>query len=257
MPLLSVEDLRVTYETNKGPIDAVKGLSFDIEPGETVGLVGESGCGKSTLSKALLRLIPSSGGRIVFDGDDVTHLSQSAMLPYRPRMQMIFQASAAAFNPRQTIRRMLDGMLRVTHVPKAERASRLLEAMDSVRLPTSALDRYPHEFSGGQKQRVSIARALILRPEFVICDEPVSALDLSIQSQILNLLADLQASHNLSYLFVSHDLGVVRYISDRVIVMRAGEIVETGDHKKLWVQPQHPYTKELLDAAPGRRDRTA
>jgi peptide/nickel transport system ATP-binding protein len=255
MPLLSVEDLRVTYETARGTVAAVDGVTFGIEPGETVGLVGESGCGKSTLSKAILRLVPTSGGRIVFDGTDITHLRPAAMRPFRSRIQMVFQASAAAFNPRQTVRSVLDGMLRINGVPKPERAARIVEAMESVRLPANALDRYPHEFSGGQRQRISIARALILRPEFVICDEPVSALDLSIQSQILNLLADLQRSHNLSYLFVSHDLGVVRYIADRVIVMNAGRIVETGDHESLWRNPRDPYTRKLLAAAPGHRQR--
>ena len=227
MALLDVQDLRVTYDTARGPVTAVDGVSFAIEPGETVGLVGESGCGKSTLSKAILRLVPATSGRIVFDGPDITHLRPRAMRPFRRRMQLVFQASAAAFNPRQTVRSVLDGMLRLNGVARAERAERVAEAMESVRLPVSALDRYPHEFSGGRRQRISIARALILRPEFVICDEPVSALDLSIQSQILNLLADLQRSHNLSYLFVSHDLGVVRYIADRVIVMNAGRFCQS------------------------------
>ncbi len=255
MALLEIDDLRVTYDTARGPVTAVDGVSLAIAPGETVGLVGESGCGKSTLSKAILRLVPTTGGRIVFDGTDITHLGASAMRPFRSRIQMVFQASAAAFNPRQTVRTLLDGMLRINGVPKAERAIRVAEAMESVRLPVSALDRYPHEFSGGQRQRISIARALILKPRFVICDEPVSALDLSIQSQILNLLADLQRSHNLSYLFVSHDLGVVRYIADRVVVMKAGRFVEEGDHLSLWQNPRDPYTRQLLAAAPGHRRR--
>lgn len=253
MPLLEVEDLKVEYETSRGRITAVDGVSFAIEPGETVGLVGESGCGKSTLSRALLKLVPSSAGRIVFDGADITGFGNRAMRPYRRRMQMVFQASAAAFNPRHSVRTILDGMLAVNGVARAERKVRVVEAMESVRLPASSLDRYPHEFSGGQRQRISIARALILRPDFVICDEPVSALDVSIQSQILNLLADLQRSHNLSYLFVSHDLGVVRYIADRVMVMNAGRIIETGDHRTIWASPSHEYTRKLLSAVPGRR----
>ncbi len=255
MPLLEIDDLRVTYDTARGPVTAVDGVSLAIEPGETVGLVGESGCGKSTLSKAILRLVPTTSGRILFDGTDITHLGPAAMRPFRSHLQMVFQASAAAFNPRQTVRTVLDGMLKLNGVPRAERVVRINEAIESVRLPATSLDRYPHEFSGGQRQRISIARALILRPRFVICDEPVSALDLSIQSQILNLLADLQRSHNLSYLFVSHDLGVVRYIADRVVVMKAGRFVEAGDHVSLWESPRDPYTRQLLAAAPGRRRR--
>ncbi len=253
MALLSVEKLSVVYHRQGRDFTAVNQVSFAMEAGETLGLVGESGCGKSTLSKALLRLVPVTSGHIVFDGTDIAQLGRGAMRPFRQRMQIVFQASAAAFNPRHTVGAMLMGMLAVNGVARAERQRRITQVLDAVRLPKDSVDRYPHEFSGGQRQRISIARALILRPQFVICDEPVSALDLSIQSQILNLLADLQKEFGLSILFISHDLGVVRYIADRVMVMNGGEIIERGDHRSLWEAPEHPYTRRLLAAAPGRR----
>jgi len=230
---------------------AVDGVSFDLERGETVGLVGESGCGKSTLGKTILRLVPSSEGGITLDGADITHLGDKAMAPHRRKVQMIFQDPFGSLNPRQTIRTVLDTALKVHKLgDRAERERQMREIVTRVGLPADALDRYPHEFSGGQRQRIGIARALILRPALIVCDEPVSALDVSIQAQILNLLVDLKRDLGLSYLFISHDLSVVRYFADRVLVMYLGRIVESAGHATLWRDPRHPYTKALLAAVP-------
>jgi peptide/nickel transport system ATP-binding protein len=245
--LLDARDVRVDY----GGVRAVDGVSFEIRAGETVGLVGESGCGKSSLSRALTRLVEPTGGRIVFDGDDVTHRGRRALRPYRRRVQMIFQDPYGSLNPRHTVERTLGHALAIHGVSnRRERHDRIRRIVDAVGLPESALRRYPHEFSGGQRQRIGIARALVLRPELVICDEPVSALDVSIQAQILDLLADLKHELGLALLFISHDLSVVRYIADRVLVMQAGRIVESGDHASIWTSPQHTYTRALIDAVP-------
>ncbi|MFT4509236.1 ABC transporter ATP-binding protein [Caballeronia sp. 15711] len=251
--LLEVTGLQVDYPgTGSGrSVRAVYGVSFNIREGETVGLVGESGCGKSSLSRALTRLLEPAGGSIVFDGDDITHRRRRALRPYRKRVQMIFQDPYGSLNPRHTVERTLGLALAIHGVSqRRERESKIRRMVDAVGLPSSALHRYPHEFSGGQRQRIGIARALVLEPELVICDEPVSALDVSIQAQILDLLADLKAELGLALLFISHDLSVVRYIADRVLVMQAGRLVETGDHLSIWTSPQHPYTRALIDAVP-------
>jgi len=249
--LLSVRDLHARYVIGKNVVHAVDGVSFDVERGETVGLVGESGCGKSTLGKTVLRLVPSAEGAIVLDGSDITRLGDGAMAPHRRKVQMIFQDPFGSLNPRQTIRTLLDTALKVHRLgDREERARQMQEIVARVGLPADALDRYPHEFSGGQRQRIGIARALILRPALIVCDEPVSALDVSIQAQILNLLVDLKRDLGLSYLFISHDLSVVRYFADRVLVMYLGRIVESASHATLWRDPRHPYTKALLAAVP-------
>ncbi|MBV8625455.1 MAG: ABC transporter ATP-binding protein, partial [Herbaspirillum sp.] len=226
-PLLSVQDLHVDYASPKGLLHAVRGVSLDIAPGETVGLVGESGCGKSTLSRAIIRLEESRSGRILLEGRDIARLDRKAMRPLRRRIQMVFQDPYASLNARHSVREILDAALQIHDVRDAnERRTRIARIIDLVGLPQSALARYPHQFSGGQRQRIGIARALVLKPALVICDEPVSALDVSVQAQILNLLVDLKQEFGLSYLFISHDLSVVRYIADRVLVMQAGRIVE-------------------------------
>lgn len=256
MSLLSVSELSTHYVGPGGTLRAVDDVSLNVEAGETVALVGESGCGKSTLGKTLLRLVEPTGGAIAFGGEDVTKLDARRLRALRKRIQMIFQDPFASLNPRHTVRAILTAPL-VAHKlgDKAERA-RLVEAMvDRVGLPRDALDRYPHEFSGGQRQRIGIARALILKPELVVCDEPVSALDLSIQAQILNLLVGMKKDLGLSYLFISHDLSVVRYFADRVLVMYLGRIVESADNRTLWDSPKHPYTRALMAAVPDPQKR--
>ncbi|MCK1274639.1 ATP-binding cassette domain-containing protein [Bradyrhizobium sp. 61] len=251
MTLLSVSELRTTYRSGSVPVHAVDGVSLDIAPGETVGLVGESGCGKSTLGKTILRLVEPSAGRITFDGTDLTTLPEQELRAYRRRLQMVFQDPFASLNPRQTIGDILGAPLDVHRVgSRSERRQRVGEILSQVGLPEDAVSRYPHEFSGGQRQRIGIARALILGPDLIICDEPVSALDLSVQAQVLNLLADIKRRLNLSLLFISHDLSVVRYLSDRILVMYLGRIVESGSHEQIWNNPLHPYTRALIDAVP-------
>ena len=254
-PLLDVRDLRVEYPQRRGhaALPAVAGVSFSIARGETVGLVGESGCGKSSLSKAIVRLVPAAAGEIRLRGTDLATLGERDLRPLRRHVQMVFQDPYASLNPRRTVAEILDTVLVVNRIGTAQqRRARIAAMLDRVGLPASALGRYPHEFSGGQRQRIGIARALVLEPDLLICDEPVSALDVSIQAQILNLLVDLKRDLGLAYLFISHDLSVVRYIADRVHVMQAGRIVESGDHRDIWRAPQHPYTRTLLDAIPGR-----
>ena len=249
MPLLSVEGLRTRYASRALP--AVDGVSFDIAAGETVGLVGESGCGKSTLGKTVLRLVDPSEGSIRLDGQEVAGLGPSALAPFRRRVQMVFQDPFGSLNPRHAVGTLLETPLKVHGVrDAAERRRRVLDMLGRVGLPPAALGRYPHEFSGGQRQRIGIARALMLRPDLVVCDEPVSALDLSIQAQILNMLVDLKRDLGLAYLFISHDLSVVRYVSDRILVMYLGRIVEEADGATLWRTPRHPYTRALLAAVP-------
>jgi peptide/nickel transport system ATP-binding protein len=250
MSLLSVRSLVVDYQTSSGTVHAVNDVSLEIEPGETVGLVGESGCGKSTLGKAIMHLIPASDGQIVLDGQDITRLSSAAMRPIRPKMQMIFQDPHNSLNPRRTVGNLIAQPLQVAGYAKKDIADRVAELMSQVGLPPDAGSRYPHEFSGGQRQRIGIARALALRPKLVICDEPVSALDVSIRAQVINLLQDLSERWGVSYLFISHDLTMVQHIADKLMVMYLGRIVETGSAETIWKHPAHPYTQALLAAAP-------
>ncbi len=258
-PLLSVQDLHTEYATRQGGVvRAVDGVSFDIAPGETLGLVGESGCGKSTLSRTLLRLVDPSHGRIVLDGTDIAPLKAGALKPWRRRIQMVFQDPYASLNPRRSVFDILDSVLVVHGVEQRdERRQRIARILDRVGLPADAAARYPNEFSGGQRQRIGIARALIVRPSLVVLDEPVSALDVSVQAQILNLLVELKEDFGLSYLFISHDLSVVRYFADRVLVMNQGKIVETGSHQDIWERPQHAYTRSLIASVPGAQHRLA
>ena len=232
-------------------VKAVDGVSFAIHEGETVSIVGESGCGKSTTGRAILRLDEPTDGEVEFDGKDLLSFSKKEMRQNRKNMQVIFQDPYASLNPRQTVRQILNEAMEIQNVvPKKDRNDRILELMETVGLGAHQIDRFPHEFSGGQRQRVGIARALSVDPQLIICDEAVSALDVSIQAQVINLLKKLQRDLNLTYLFISHDLGVVRHISDRVIVMYLGKIVEIADKKSLFTHPQHPYTKSLLSAIP-------
>ncbi|GAA0466835.1 dipeptide ABC transporter ATP-binding protein [Alkalibacillus silvisoli] len=232
-------------------VKAVDDVSFTIYEGETVSVVGESGCGKSTTGRAILRLDDPTDGTIEFDGTDLLSLSKKNMRKMRKDLQIIFQDPYASLNPRMTVRQTLNEAMEIQNVvPKNERNDRIAELMETVGLQPHQADRYPHEFSGGQRQRVGIARALSVDPKLIVCDEAVSALDVSIQAQVLNLLKKFQKDWNLTYLFIAHDLGVVRHISDRIIVMYLGKIVEMGDTKSIFENPQHPYTKALLSAIP-------
>ncbi len=251
MSLLSVDRLSTHYPAAAGTVRAVDDVSLEILEGETVALVGESGCGKSTLGKSLIRLVDPSSGRVTFKGRDVAAMSGRELQSVRRHIQMIFQDPFASLNPRQTIRAILTAPLAVHRIGDRNSRDAIAASMVvHVGLPADSLDRYPHEFSGGQRQRIGIARALILQPELVICDEPVSALDLSIQAQILNLLVEMKTELSLSYLFISHDLSVVRYFADRVLVMYLGRIVESAPTARLWSDAKHPYTRALLAAVP-------
>jgi oligopeptide/dipeptide ABC transporter ATP-binding protein len=251
MSLLSVDRLSTHYPGASGTVRAVDGVSLEIAEGETVALVGESGCGKSTLGKSLVRLVDPSSGNVTFKGRDVTAMAGRELRSVRRSIQMIFQDPFASLNPRQTIRAILTAPLTVHGIgERTQREAIAAQMVAHVGLPEDSLDRFPHEFSGGQRQRIGIARALILQPELVICDEPVSALDLSIQAQILNLLVEMKTELSLSYLFISHDLSVVRYFADRVLVMYLGRIVESAPTSELWTGAKHPYTQALLAAVP-------
>ena len=257
--LLSVSDLRVHFPGRKSgfmgkplPIQVVNGVSFDVYQGETLGLVGESGCGKTTLGRALIRLgHPVVTGKIAFDGREISGIGNREFRSLRKEMQMIFQDPFGSLNPRLTVGQMLGEVLLIHGIGRGEAArKRIEELLDVVGLSREYFNRYPHEFSGGQRQRIGIARAIAVNPKFIICDEPVSALDVSIQSQIINLLKDLQRDLGLTYLFIAHDLSVVEYISDRVAIMYLGKIVEIADSAELYANPKHPYTKALLSAIP-------
>ncbi len=236
---------------HSGDVKAVDGVSFDIPAGETLGLVGESGCGKSTCARAILRLYEPTAGRIKIDGHDITTLGREAMRQLRPTMQMVFQDPQASLNPRMTVASIIgEPLLEHTRLAKAEQRERIYELLDQVGLNRNFANRYPHEFSGGQRQRIGIARALALNPKFIVCDEPIAALDVSIQAQVVNLLENLQQSHGLTYLFISHDLSMVRHIANRVAVMYLGRIVELADRDALYEDPKHPYAQALLSAVP-------
>lgn len=257
-PLLEVKDLKQYFPIKGGifgrtvnQVKAVDGVSFEVYEGETLSVVGESGCGKSTTARAILRLDEPTSGQILFQGEDLLQLSKRQMREKRKDLQVVFQDPYSSLNPRQTIGRIIEEALRTLRpLPKPERHNRIVEMLEQVGLRADMMNRYPHEFSGGQRQRIGIARALVVEPKLLVCDEAVSALDVSVQAQILNLLKRLQQEYHLTYLFISHDLGVVRHISDRVIVMYLGKIVEIAHKKDLFDNPQHPYTKALLSSIP-------
>lgn len=257
-PMIKIENLKKSFPIRGGvlgkkigEVKAVDDVSFSIQKGETLGLVGESGCGKSTTGRMILRLLEPTSGKISFEGKDITNLSNTELRTIRSQMQMIFQDPFASLNPRHTVEKILEEPLIVHDVKdKKERKRKVKELLEIVGLNESHLKRYPHQFSGGQRQRIGIARALILNPKLIIADEPVSALDVSIQAQVLNLLKDLQKNFDLTFLFIAHDLGVVRHISDRVGVMYLGRIVELADSEDVYTNPKHPYTQALLSAVP-------
>lgn len=256
--LLRVDDLvmhfpiyRGVIRRQVGAVHAVDGISFNIKRGETLGLVGESGCGKSTTGRTILQLYKATAGHVYYNDMDLTTLSHEEMRKKRRHMQMIFQDPYASLNPRMTIRDIVGEPLTVHNIAKGtEVDERVAQLLDLVRLNPAFASRYPHEFSGGQRQRIGIARALALQPELIVCDEPISALDVSIQAQVVNLLEELQEKFNLTYLFIAHDLSMVRHISDRVAVMYLGVIVEIADRNELYEKPLHPYTQALLSAVP-------
>ncbi|WP_339218850.1 dipeptide ABC transporter ATP-binding protein [Paenibacillus sp. FSL H8-0332] len=256
--LLEVRNLKKHYPIRKGffskqvgAVKAVDGITLSVEQGETLAVVGESGCGKSTTGRAILRLIEPTEGEIIFGGTDVRSLNTEQLRRFRTDMQMVFQDPYASLDPRWTVQRILEEPLR-THgsAPAGELRSRVEQLMEVVGLSPYQAHRFPHEFSGGQRQRIGIARALALNPKFIVCDEPVSALDVSIQAQVLNLMQDLQEQYGLTYMFISHDLSVVKFISDRVAVMYLGRIVELAPTKALFAKPLHPYTQALMSAVP-------
>ncbi|EKE73341.1 oligopeptide ABC transporter ATP-binding protein OppF [Celeribacter baekdonensis B30] len=256
--LVEVRDLKMHFPIHAGvlkkrvgEVKAVDGISFDIYEGETLGLVGESGCGKSTVGRAILRLYDITEGSVKIDGIEIGHTPQSELRTMRPTMQMVFQDPQASLNPRMSVSAIIGEPLdEHTKMSKIEKRAKVMDLMDQVGLNRDFANRYPHEFSGGQRQRIGIARALALNPKFIVCDEPIAALDVSIQAQVVNLLEDLQAEHGLTYLFISHDLSMVRHIADRVAVMYLGRVVELASREQLYEAPKHPYTQALLSAVP-------
>ena len=258
-PILKLEGLKKHFNTTTGGafnkqkavLKAVDGIDLEIAPGETIGLVGESGCGKTTAGRTILKLYEPTEGKIIFEGEDISKLSQSKMKPYRRQMQMIFQDPYASLNPRQTIGTIIANMFDIQGIKPAGGVENEVRAlMERVGLNPEHINRYPHEFSGGQRQRIGVARAIALKPKLIVADEPVSALDVSIQAQVVNLLEDLQNEFKMSYIFVAHDLSVVQHISDRVVVMYLGKVMEQADKVDLFAKPRHPYTKALLSAVP-------
>ncbi len=254
----ALEKVRRALTRKSALVRAVEDVTFDVFEGETLGLVGESGCGKSTLGRTILRLLDPTAGRIVFDGNDITHKSQAQLRPIRREMQMIFQDPYASLNPRMSIGATVAEPIEIHRLASSarEKRERVVALLERTGLRADAVSRYPHEFSGGQRQRVGIARALAVEPRFIVCDEPISALDVSIQAQIVNLLQDLQAQEGLTYLFISHDLKIVQYICDRVAVMYLGRVVELAISDALYRNPKHPYTQALLSAVPVPRPRS-
>jgi peptide/nickel transport system ATP-binding protein len=252
MSLLNVENLEVTYrgKTRKKDFQALRGVSLDIRPGECVGLVGESGSGKTTLGRAVLGLAPVTGGSITLEGREIAHANRQERRDLARAIQVVFQDPYSSLNPSMSIEQILSEPLLVRDWSKAEATRKVRELLDSVGLPSDAADRRPREFSGGQRQRIAIARALALDPKLIVCDEPVSALDLSTQARVLELFLDIQARTGVAYLFISHDLAVVHHLSHRIAVMYKGEIVEWGDGEQVSTAPNHPYTKRLMMAAP-------
>ena len=256
--ILEVKNLKKYFPLEKNLLGkplrylrAVDDVSFTLEAGKTIGIVGESGCGKTTLGRTILKLYDSQGGEIIFNGEDITNLNKKQMQQYRTKMQLIFQDPYSSLPPRMTIGNIIAEAVRVHNiVPKEEVIDYVLDIMKKCGLQTHYYDRYPHEFSGGQRQRICIARALAVKPELVICDEPVSALDVSIQAQIINLLKELQIKDNLTYVFISHDLSVVKYITDDIMVMYLGNVMEKGETNEIFDNPLHPYTKALFSAVP-------
>ncbi|NDH60879.1 MAG: ATP-binding cassette domain-containing protein [Alphaproteobacteria bacterium] len=257
MSLLSLRDVHVRFNTAAGVVRAVNGVSLDLAVGETLGLVGESGCGKSTLGKAIMKLVPIAGGEILVEGIDIAPLDRKQLTDMRRKVQMIFQDPYGSLNPRSTVGRSVAQPMVLAGWTAEATATRVETLLRWVGLPTDAKQRYPHEFSGGQRQRIGIARALALSPRLIICDEPVSALDVSVRAQVINLLEDLKGEFGVSYLFISHDLSVVEHIADRVAVMYLGTLAEVGGRDQIWRSPQHPYTKALLAAAPVANPRLA
>lgn len=251
-PLLEVRNLKKYFNTAKGILHAVDDISFKIEKGKTLGVVGESGCGKSTLGRTIIHLLESTSGQIIFNGEDITHVDKQKMHEINQNMQIVFQDPYSSLNPRQTVEETVREPLLISgrYKNKAELARETQRLTDLVGIDRRLRLAYPHELDGGRRQRVGIARALALNPQFIVCDEPVSALDVSIQAQVLNLLQDLQETEGLTYLFVTHDLSVVRHISDDICVMYLGQSVETSPSKELFRRPLHPYTKALLSAIP-------
>lgn len=251
-PLIQTKNLKKYFKTGAGMLHAVDNVNLSIEKGQTLGVVGESGCGKSTLGRTILRLLPATSGSVFFDGRDIQKLGASDMKKMRSEMQIIFQDPYASLNPRLSVSQIIEEPLKVNHVYKSkeEKDRKILELMDTVGLARRLANSYPHELDGGRRQRIGVARALALNPSFIVCDEPVSALDVSIQAQVLNLMMDLQDSMGLTYMFITHDLSVVRHISTHIAVMYLGQIVEYAPSHQLFDDPKHPYTKALLSAIP-------
>lgn len=251
-PLIQTKNLKKYFKTGAGMLHAVDNVNLTIEKGRTLGVVGESGCGKSTLGRTILRLLPATEGEVLYNGKDILKLNSKEMKAMRSEMQIIFQDPYASLNPRMSVSQIIEEPLKVNKLlpNKTERDQRILELMDTVGLARRLANSYPHELDGGRRQRIGVARALALNPEFIVCDEPVSALDVSIQAQILNLMMDLQDSMGLTYMFITHDLSVVRHISTHIAVMYLGQVVEYAPSHELFEDPKHPYTKALLSAIP-------